>query len=575
MSNMPKLTEKQVERFLGSRTFASDRAFARAGSLDNARAEGLSLKADFEGSMPYPYRAEVVLGPDGVVSINCNCSGHKYGPCKHVAAILFTWLDQPEQFRTVQSIDSMLAQLDRDGLVALIHKMLDRAPELEALFELPLPGMNKNVLVKVGTIRAQIANALNSAPRHEWRASSVVARELENLLDTADEYLDNEAWQNAMIIFETMARDVLEEYETFNDHEGEFHGIVSSCIEGLGKCLSGFGKSEKALRLQIMRALFDTFMWDVDFGGIDMGVDAPDVISREGSGEEKDKVTEWLLAATNEDERGDWLNGIIFDLQAHKMNDEEYLDYCRRARRFNSLIERLLVLGRVDEATNEARLVHDRTLISLNGLFTEHNQPNLVEQIARERLPENRSRILLEWLLKLAQKRENKQEILQFREQLFWVDASLERYTDIKEAAIQVGIWSDLRGPLMSRLTKASKHDLITEIHVVEKEIKNALNTLRKTRSSWGYSDLATKVARAAETTHPHDAINIYLSLSTSLIDKRGRGNYAIAAQHLIRIRDIYLKMNDPAAWQKVISRVRADNTRLTALADEMRKARV
>lgn len=572
MSNIPKLTEKQVERLLGSRSFSSDRAFARAGGLDNARLDGLSLKADFEGSMPYPYRAEVVLGPDGVVSSDCNCNGHKYAPCKHVAALLFTWLDQPEQFRVVQSIDNMLAQLDRDGLVALIHKMLDRAPELEALFELPLPGMNKSALIEVGTVRVQIARALDSCDRHEWRASSVVARELENLLETADEYLESGAWQNAMIIFETMARDVLEEYYSFNDHEGEFHGIVSRCIEGLGKCLNGFGKSEKALRLQIMRVLFDIWMWDINFGGIDMGADAPDVILREGTEEEKDQVAAWVRAAMG-DEDGDASNGFILDLQAHKMNDEDYLDYCRKARRPNALIERLLVLGRVEEAITEARRVGERTLILLNDLFIAHNQPGLVEQVARERLPKSEGGTLLEWLIKIAQKRGNKEEILQFSQQLFWLRPSLVGYTDVKEAAVNVGTWSDLRPPLMTRLTKASKHELITEIHIVENQIKDALKTLRKTRQSWGYSGLATKVARAAETTHPHDAINIYLNLSSSLIANRGRGNYAIAAVHLARVRDIYLKMNDQAAWRKVIGRVRADNPRLTALKDELRKA--
>jgi len=569
---MPTLTEAQVERFIGSHSFSSNRAFARGSGLDNARRDGLSLKAEFEGSMPYPYRTEVLLGPDGVVSSDCNCSSHKYRPCKHVAAVLFTWLDQPKQFRSVESIHNTLAQLDRDGLIALIHKMLARAPQLEALFELPLPGMHKTALVKVETVRGQVARALDSCDRDEWRASSVVARELEPLLDTADEYVKAQAWQNAMTMFEVIARDVLEEHNTFNDHEGEFHGIIDRCVHGLEACLNGFGDSR---RLQIMRTLFDIWAWDVNFGGMDMGADAPAVILKEGTEEEKDQVAVWVQAAAAKSDKWRFksFNSFILDLRAYKMDDERYLDYCRKAGRTSDFIERLLVLGRVEEAISEARQVGNRTLLSLDALFATHNQPNLVEQIARERLPSSKGAILPEWLRELAEKRGNKEQVLQFTEQLFWIRTSLQGYTEVKEAAINVGTWSALRPTLMARLTEASEYDLITEIHVAENEIQDALNTLQKTRGNWASSGLATKVARAAETTHPHKAIDIYLNQAYRLIANRGRSNYATAAVDLVRVRDLYLKMNDEAAWSKVIGRVRADYSRLSALKDELRRA--
>lgn len=575
MSNIPKLTEKQVERFIGSRSFSSRRAFARGGGIDNARLDGSCLKAQFEGSMPYPYRTEVQLGPNGIVSSECNCNNHKYGACKHVAAVLFTWLERPDTFRVVQSIDGMLAELDRDGLIALIHKMLERAPELEALFELPLPGMSKTALIDANTIRTQVARALSCTPRHEWRASSVVARELETLLDTADEYLEAGAWQNAMIIFEVMARDVLEEYYSFNDHEGEFHGIIESCVEGLGKCLNGFSESEQALRLQIMRCLFDIRMWDINFGGIDMGVDAPEVILREATEAEKEQVAVWAEGpSVTDDEWGrEYLDGFALDLLAHKMDDESYLDYCRKAGRKKDLIKRLLQLNRVEEAINEARNATEHTLITLNDLFTAHNQPNLVEQIARERLSENPNRILLEWLKELAQTRGNQEEVLQCSLQLFSRRPSLEGYTEVKKAAVQVGTWATLRSNLITRLTEAKKYDLLTHIHLAENENQEALNTLQKTGRNWGSSALATKVARAAENTHPQDALKIYHHQAYQLIANRGRSNYATAAVHLTRMRDIYLKMGDKAAWGRVIGRVRADHPRLSALKDELRKA--
>jgi uncharacterized Zn finger protein len=81
------------------------------------------------------------------------------------------------------------------------------------------------------------------------------------------------------------------------------------------------------------------------------------------------------------------------------------------------------------------------------------------------------------------------------------------------------------------------------------------------------------RVARAAEKERPRAAIRLYLEAVAELIARRGRGNYALAATHLIRVRDLYRRLGEETAWEALIAGVREKNPRLRALKDELSKA--
>jgi uncharacterized Zn finger protein len=94
--------------------------------------------------------------------------------------------------------------------------------------------------------------------------------------------------------------------------------------------------------------------------------------------------------------------------------------------------------------------------------------------------------------------------------------------------------------------------------------------------ASWegyGATPLHIRVAQAAEQTHPFEAIPIYVAAAEQLIKQQGRENYATAAQHLARVREIYKRMSQPQPWQSLIGQIREQNKRLRALQEELTKA--
>src|SRR5260370_19719629 len=74
------------------------------------------------------------------------------------------------------------------------------------------------------------------------------------------------------------------------------------------------------------------------------------------------------------------------DLQKESLDDEAYLRICRKTGRTSDLIDRLLTLGRIDEAAREAQQVDDNALLGLVDLFIQHGQDTVAERLMRARI---------------------------------------------------------------------------------------------------------------------------------------------------------------------------------------------
>ena len=83
-----------------------------ATAVFEGRREGRTLKAKCEGSQGGPYRIRVDLSADGIASATCSCPVGGHGRCKHVAAVLLAWQDDPERFPGAESTEAILAKLD-------------------------------------------------------------------------------------------------------------------------------------------------------------------------------------------------------------------------------------------------------------------------------------------------------------------------------------------------------------------------------------------------------------------------------------------------------------------------------
>ena len=92
--------------------------------------------------------------------------------------------------------------------------------------------------------------------------------------------------------------------------------------------------------------------------------------------------------------------------------------------------------------------------------------------------------------------------------------------------------------------------------------------------AAWN-TDLPVRVAAAAEASRPENAIVLYMEVVQALIAVRGRYSYGQAAQHLIRVRDLYNRLGKQQAWQALIASIRSSYPRLRALREELDRAQL
>ena len=581
MSDLPQLTEADIRRWTGEESFKRGQRYFGQGAILHPRRAGLMLKAQCQGSRSQPYRVQVTLEPKGIASGDCSCPVGGGGHCKHVAALLLAWLDDTDTFVDVEDMVTMLDRRSKAELIALIGKLVERYPDLEMIIELPAPGEVGSKPMDAESIRRQVRHAFSSGG-YEWGAASEVALELDNVVQVGEAYAERQDWRNAAVVYETIIRETLNQYQNMQDEEGDLNEVVNRCVGGLGECLSA--TDDPAQREIILRALFDTYAWDVDFGGIGMGHEAPGIILEQSAPEERRTVAKWVRSVMpageswSDNYHRQTLGCFLLELEKDDLDDEAFLRICRETSRWLDLVNRLLTLKCVDEAATVARSVEDYDLLRLADIFVAHGQADLAKELMRTRAKTSQDTRLPEWLKTRAIEQGDSSEALNWAQKLFWQRPALDGYEEVKALSQTLGTWETLQAEILSRLSKQNQHALLTEIYLKEGQVDQALESVRRAASGtsgmWGgyQTPLSIQVAQAAESSHPQESIRIYVDAAKRLIQARGRDNYTTAANYLARVRKLYQHLGDEQIWQALIADIRKQNSSLRALKEELNK---
>ena len=223
-------------------TYTDDASFQKGYSyyLDHTIVEPILsesvLKAYCQGSSGDLYRVEATLVPAGeksthmVVSAGCSCP--RGGFCKHLVALLLTWIHHPEHFALRSWIVGRLSEKNHAELLTLLEQLVQRQPDIEPLIQLlmklPLatttqersrPGKGRERTLDPSTVRSQVASAFYNAGE-DWRAASRVAAELEQLYDIGENFAEAGEWANAQVVYATIAEETVMQYEEVHD-EGQ------------------------------------------------------------------------------------------------------------------------------------------------------------------------------------------------------------------------------------------------------------------------------------------------------------------------------------------------------------------
>ena len=498
-------------------------------------------------------------------------------------------------------IQAVLEQLDRDDLQALILRMVQQHPDLAGLI---VSGEQKSIKkprkpFNAEVYRLQVEKIFLTTDRDKWGSEARAADPLLDIVDVADEYVEQGYFNEAATVYEIVIRGILDNYDSFRWHadEGQLDDVVEDCVDGLSDCLRGMPQ-ETAARKKILKTLFDAYDLDMSLEN-DMPVmsrKVPAILVRYTTPEERRLVAKWVRKGFDLDidwqtyEVEDYAQSfevLLLGLEGDDLDDETLLRLAREMESYEYIVDRLLKRGRLEEALAEAKQVDDFDILEIADILGEHGYEDQAVQLIKERSDQSSRTDLLHWLQERYEVGGNPEAALEIAKRTFTTnfhEATIERYREIRELAQQLGRWDEVRAELLAYVQRERLTSVDIEIALDECRVDLALELLEAGKQTtdirngpYGSAnfDVGLEVAKAAEENYPQRAIEIYQRYVDMRIEWRGRDHYRIASQYLLSIRRLYQQMGKSNEWAVYIADLRQRNANLPALKDEMAKAKL
>ena len=565
-------TPDDVRGWVGAGPFGRAQPYVGTDALFDVRREGGTLKASCQGSLPEPYAVQVTLTDGQITTGSCSCPVGDGGRCKHVAALLLTWADDPEAVPETKPVAQALARRSPAELIALVQRMIARHPDLEMLVVRPA-----GAPPDAAQVERQLRR-LFSGDLYSWESAYRIGRALEQFVRQAEALAEHADAAGAFAICQPLLDQVLEHYLEFQDEEGHLAAVVSETVRVLGRCL------EQAILPDLHRAiaelLYDVLRADTEIGGVGLGDDARPLLLAHATPDERAALCDRIRADLGRIPPDKWsagwrqqqLGALLLTLYPGELDDAAYLDLCRASGRTGDLVERLLALGRLDDARAAAESAPEYELLTLLPLFLEHGHGETADALVLARLTDRR---LVEWLKGRARDRGDAALAVRLAERLFWDAPTPARYAEVIALSRSLGRHGAARAAIHQRLREEKRLDALAYAHLHDGDLGKALKLLRRAEGAWYGRKPAVRlaVAAACAAERPDDAVELYLEAATDLVAQRSRTAYAEAARVLLDVRAVEQARGDLAAWRRMLAAFRDEFRRLPALQDEMNQA--
>lgn len=123
-----KITEIVLKPLSSPESFSRGYGLYQSDAVFDTFKQSESLIGKCEGSSAPFYQMSFQLDEGGILGASCTCPYEWGGYCKHIIALVLTYIHEPSAFIKQKDIEELLGQLDKDTLMHLIAKMVDKKP---------------------------------------------------------------------------------------------------------------------------------------------------------------------------------------------------------------------------------------------------------------------------------------------------------------------------------------------------------------------------------------------------------------------------------------------------------------
>jgi uncharacterized Zn finger protein len=569
---IPAFQIEEIEQLVGRRYFRQGMEYARSGAVVEMHRQGTLLSAACVGSSRTPYQVEAKFDDKGLVESHCTCPVGDAGQCKHVAALLIAWVEAPQSFVEIEPWETALGRFQRRELIELILQLMERRPELERVIETILPkGEAVPMAASSEDCDRQVADLLARAGTGP-DANDELATQLLTIKETGDQFSKQHESTTAAAVYQALIHGLLQNPERLDHRQSELVDLVYECVEGLSVCLFHLSDQPEA-RQPILRTLLDLYRFDVMWGGVSLAVDLSRMILAHVNKDERNLVADWVratLPSISSPAARRTFGGFLLELLGRQVEESELFDVCRRTDRIFDLVRRLLLTDRLEEALEEAPKADDAELLKIADLLVRFRGRDAAQRLVEQRAAKSSDPRLKEWLDAAQTRHEACRSMVELSEQLFRMQPDFAAYQRIRGLARQVGTWDTLRPELLHFIEESGNRALLVRIHLEENNIDRAMEVVLNGEAGVEDDGLAGRVAKAAESSRPIEAMQLYQAIAERLISRRGRENYAEAGRYLRKIRKLMRRTGNIRDWQTYLEDLRRRYRPVQALYEEL-----
>ncbi|HSG44320.1 MAG TPA: SWIM zinc finger family protein [Anaerolineales bacterium] len=583
--NLP-LTEKQIRDRANAQSFQRGQAYYKSGAIYNpalqATPSGVALTAQCEGSSAPSYRLHVEVDGGGVRLAACTCPYDWGGDCKHIVALLLMYVHQPDEFSEQKSMNDLLAGLEKDALIALILRLVERDPDLYDVLELAIPmakitttsdaTRKRQTQVSEETYRKQVNRILKQAYRGDYydeRGSTPgYVEDLGSILETGMKFLDAGDAEGALIILRVLLEELTEDYDSEMDYDGDLACVIQDIGMPLVEAILS-AELEPGARQELEGSVQNIL------DDLDQMIEAEDKLElilaalEYGWDELPDEETKW-----EEYDEEYWM--VLDELKQARLNvlarrgdDETFLKSAERsdAKRYTL---KLIELGRLDEAVEASEKLGDTSdAFTVAQKLREAGRLNDAIALAEKGLEVGGYYLnqLALWLAPLEESQGRTDMALKAYRTAYAESPNIAVYRKIKQLTGKE--WEKDRPVLIQKASERHFQEVVVDIHLEEKDWDAAIKVAEQDR--WSFR-LLEKVADAVISHRPDWVIRVSLKQSDELIAKTQSKLYPIAARWLERAKDTYQQKGQDAEWQAYIDNLRMTYARRPALQRELKE---
>jgi hypothetical protein len=171
----------------------------------------------------HSYRVAITLDEAGVRSASCTCPYDFGSYCKHIVAVLLTYIRQPEAFAAQSESSDPPRSASADQLRALIRTLLDQKPDLNDWFQVMIHSITttspadappaRRTPVDTAAYRRQIQHAVGQVDyRRHWDTIWAAVSALEAAHAQARTFLHGGDFDNALALMRVLGEEVIPDY---------------------------------------------------------------------------------------------------------------------------------------------------------------------------------------------------------------------------------------------------------------------------------------------------------------------------------------------------------------------------